>query len=75
VTMTDASEVFPTFSHEGEEFLYLVSGKLTYRHGNHTYEMEPGDSLTFDSLVPHGPESIEEVPVKLLSLMHYGDEL
>lgn len=74
VTMDDLSEVFPTFSHPGEEFLYLVSGKLTYRHGNHTYQMEAGDSLTFDAEIPHGPEKLEEVPIKLLSIINYSDD-
>lgn len=74
VTMDDLSEVFPTFSHPGEEFIYLVSGKLIYRHGNHLYEMEAGDSLTFDAEVPHGPEKLEEVPIKLLSIINYSDE-
>ena len=57
-----------------EEFLYLVSGKLTYRHGNHTYDMEAGDSLTFDAEIPHGPEKLSEVPIKLLSIIHYSDD-
>ena len=73
VTMDDLSEVFPTFSHPGEEFVYILKGKLTYRHGNHIYQMEAGDSLTFDSEIPHGPEKLIEAPIKLLSLMHYGD--
>jgi transcriptional regulator with XRE-family HTH domain len=74
VSMDDLSEVFPTFSHPGEEFIYLVSGKLVYRHGNHLYEMEAGDSLTFDAEVPHGPERLEEVPIKLLSIINYSDD-
>ncbi|MCV6626610.1 MAG: XRE family transcriptional regulator [Cellvibrionaceae bacterium] len=74
VTMDDLSEVFPTFSHPGEEFIYVVSGKLVYRHGNHLYEMEAGDSLTFDAEVPHGPEKLEQVPIKLLSIINYSDE-
>lgn len=74
VTMDDLSEVFPTFSHPGEEFIYLVEGKLVYRHGNHLYEMEAGDSLTFDAEVPHGPERLVEVPIKLLSLINYSDD-
>ncbi|SFG21352.1 helix-turn-helix domain-containing protein [Neptunomonas qingdaonensis] len=73
VTMDDVSEVFPTFSHPGEEFIHLLSGKLTYRHGNHTYQMEAGDSLTFDAQIPHGPETLEEVPIKLLSIINYSD--
>lgn len=74
VTMDDLSEEFPTFSHPGEEFIYLVSGRLVYRHGNQLYEMEAGDSLTFDGEVPHGPETLVEVPIKLLSIIHYSDD-
>jgi transcriptional regulator with XRE-family HTH domain len=74
VTMDDVSEVFPTFSHPGEEFIHILAGKLIYRHGNHLYEMEAGDSLTFNSEVPHGPENIIDIPVKLLSIMNYSDD-
>ena len=74
VMMDDASEVFPTFSHPGTEFLYLLEGKLEYRHGNHTYLLEPGDSLTFDGEIPHGPEQLHTVPIKLLSIMNYGEK-
>ena len=69
ITMDDASEVFPTFSHSGEEFLYLLKGRLQYRHGNRIYAMSPGDSLSFDAEIPHGPEVLEEVPIKLLSFI------
>lgn len=72
VTMDDLSEVFPTFSHPGEEFIYVVSGSIVYRHGNHLYEMEQGDSLTFDAEIPHGPERLIEVPIKLLSVINYA---
>jgi transcriptional regulator with XRE-family HTH domain len=74
VTMDDVSEVFPTFSHPGEEFIHILSGKLTYRHGNHVYEMEAGDSLTFNSDIPHGPEKLIDIPIKLLSIMNYSDD-
>jgi transcriptional regulator with XRE-family HTH domain len=74
VTMDDVSEVFPTFSHPGEEFIHILSGRLTYRHGNHVYEMEAGDSLTFNSDIPHGPEKLIDIPIKLLSIMNYSDD-
>ncbi|AEF55547.1 Cupin 2 conserved barrel domain protein [Marinomonas posidonica IVIA-Po-181] len=71
ITMDDASEVFPTFSHPGQEFIYLLEGQILYRHGNHLYNMQAGDSLSFDAEVPHGPEVLEQVPIKLLSfIMH-----
>lgn len=72
VTMDDLAEVFPSFSHSGEEFVYILEGSLTYRHGNHTYCLEVGDSLTFKGDVPHGPEQLHRVPVKLLSFINYS---
>lgn len=74
VDMDDASEEFPTFSHPGTEFLHLLEGELVYRHGNQLYRMEPGDSLTFDGEVPHGPEQLVKVPIRLLSVVNYGKE-
>ncbi|WP_336269812.1 helix-turn-helix domain-containing protein [Vreelandella arctica] len=74
ITMDDASEVFPNFCHAGHEFIYLLEGKLIYRHGKSFYEMNQGDSLAFDAAVPHGPEQLLEVPIKLLSIIHYGHE-
>ncbi|WP_020680793.1 helix-turn-helix domain-containing protein [Marinobacterium rhizophilum] len=74
ITMDDAAEVFPTFSHPGQEFIYLLQGRIQYRHGNHLYEMEPGDALSFDAEVPHGPELLREVPIQLLSVIHYDED-
>jgi hypothetical protein len=34
--------------------------------------MQAGDSLTFDGEVPHGPEKLVKVPIRLLSIMNYG---
>ncbi|SEI21844.1 transcriptional regulator, XRE family with cupin sensor [Pseudomonas asplenii] len=72
VSMDDASEEFPTFSHPGTEFLHLLEGELVYRHGNQLYAMKAGDSLTFDGEIPHGPEKLVQVPIRLLSIMNYG---
>jgi transcriptional regulator with XRE-family HTH domain len=74
IDMDDASEEFPTFSHPGTEFLHLLEGELVYRHGNQLYPMGPGDSLTFDGEVPHGPEQLVKVPIRLLSVVNYGKE-
>ncbi len=72
ITMDDASEVFPTFEHPGTEFIYMLRGKIEYRHGQQTYLLEPGDSLTFRGDVPHGPERLLELPIHFLSIIIYG---
>ena len=71
ITMDDASEVFPTFEHPGVEFIHMLEGKLEYRHGQHTYLLEPGDSLTFRGDIPHGPEKLIELPIRFLTIIHY----
>jgi len=71
ITMDDASEVFPTFEHPGIEFIYMLQGKLDYRHGQKTYLLEPGDSLTFTGDIPHGPERLIELPIRFLAIIHY----
>ncbi|WP_085954154.1 XRE family transcriptional regulator [Salipiger thiooxidans] len=71
LTLTDESERFPTFQHEGIEFLYILEGRVSYRHGDQTYLLEPGDALLFDSDAPHGPEDILELPLRYLSVITY----
>ena len=74
ITMDDASEVFPTFEHPGTEFIYMLRGKIEYRHGQQTYLLEPGDSLTFRGDIPHGPERLLELPIHFLSTIIYGSQ-
>jgi transcriptional regulator with XRE-family HTH domain len=73
ITMNDQSEAFPSFQHEGTEFIYMLQGRIAYRHGRNTYRLEPGDALTFAGNVLHGPEHLIEVPIRFLSIIIYGD--
>jgi transcriptional regulator with XRE-family HTH domain len=41
------------FHHEGEEWLYLLAGRLTLSLSGKTYDLEPGDAAHFDSRQPH----------------------
>lgn len=72
VTLTDKSEVFPRFEHPGIEFIHILEGRIEYRHGKYTYAMGPGDSLTFRGDVPHGPERLIRLPIRMLSIIIYG---
>ena len=72
IAMDDASEVFPSFQHQGTEFIYVLKGKIEYRHGSETYILEPGDSLMFSGEVPHGPERLIKVPIELLAIINYS---
>lgn len=71
ITLTDQSDVFPTFQHEGMEFLYMLEGEVLYRHADNVYPMQPGDSLFFDADAPHGPEALTRLPARYLSIISY----
>jgi transcriptional regulator with XRE-family HTH domain len=71
ITLTADSDVFPTFQHEGMEFLYMLEGEVMYRHSDQLYPMQPGDSLFFDADAPHGPEVLVKLPAKYLSIISY----
>lgn len=72
ITMDDESEVFPVFEHEGTEFIHILKGVIEYRHGQQTYILHPGDTLTFRADVPHGPERLIKTPIQFLSIFVYG---
>jgi len=69
ITIDEGGEPHATFQHPGHEFIYMLSGRLTYRHGETRYRMGPGDALFFDALAPHGPEALPELPVRYLSII------
>lgn len=75
VTLTEQSEVFPLFQHDGVEFIYLLEGEVVYRYAHKTYYMRPGDSLFFDADAPHGPDELIKLPIRLLSVIsRTGDD-
>jgi transcriptional regulator with XRE-family HTH domain len=41
------------FQHEGEEWIYILSGSLTLSLAGATYDLSPGDAAHFDSRLPH----------------------
>lgn len=69
ISLTEKSDVFPLFQHSGVEFIYMLEGRVVYRHGSRTYPLEPGDSLFFDSDAPHGPEELIGLPIRFLSII------
>ncbi len=40
-------------SHEGEEFLLVLSGEIHFEYGDDLYSLDEGDSLYFDAHVNH----------------------
>lgn len=72
ISMDDEAEIFPTFEHPGTEFIYMLQGKMEYRHGTHSYLLQPGDAFTFRGSVPHGPERLIKLPIRFITIIMYG---
>jgi quercetin dioxygenase-like cupin family protein len=69
ITIDDESEVFPVFQHAGTELIYMLEGRVTYRHANKSYTLNPGDTLFFDAEASHGPDEILKLPCRYLSII------
>lgn len=55
-------------SHEGYEWLYLLSGRLRLVLGERDVVLTAGEAAEFDTRVPHGFVSADEHPVEMLSI-------
>jgi transcriptional regulator with XRE-family HTH domain len=57
------------FDHEGEEFFYVLEGKIRFLYGDKEYLLKEGDCLYFDSSIPHRGEGIGKKPAKALAVI------
>jgi transcriptional regulator with XRE-family HTH domain len=52
--------------HDGEEWVYVLSGELTLLVGAQSHELNPGDAAHFDARLPHRLEARSGLPAELL---------
>lgn len=55
--------------HEGQEFNYCVEGKIMILINGQELILEPGDSLYFNSLSPHGMKALDGKTAKFLAII------
>lgn len=56
-------------SHEGEEFLYVTEGRVEFRTVDRVEELNPGDSIYFESDMSHAFRCIGDKPAKALAVI------
>ncbi|MDL2222945.1 XRE family transcriptional regulator [Bacteroidales bacterium OttesenSCG-928-M11] len=56
-------------THEGQEFNYILEGKMLLHINGKDLILEEGDSIYFDSSYPHGMKALEEKSVKFLAII------
>lgn len=61
---------FVLSSHEGEEFIMVMEGIMEISYGKDTYLLEEGDSIYYDSIVPHHVHAHEGQAAKILAVIY-----
>ena len=57
-------------THEGEEFVYVLTGEVEIQYGKDTYRLKPGDSIYYDSIVPHHVHSAGNAEARVLGVVY-----
>lgn len=61
--------------HVGEEFLYVLQGKVEIKLSGHTDVLNPGDSVYYDSNLPHVVSCHGKEPATILAVLYAKKEL
>ncbi len=67
--MTDNID-FVLSSHEGEEFIFVMEGTMEISYGQNTYLLNEGDSIYYDSIVPHHVHAYQGQAAKILAVVY-----
>jgi len=59
--------------HTGHEFVYCLSGRILYTIEDESYLLNPGDSLLFESHLPHRWENVDNDESQLLLVLYPSD--
>ncbi|MCB8998826.1 MAG: cupin domain-containing protein [Bacteroidales bacterium] len=57
-------------THEGEEFIYVLSGDVELSYGGDQYIISAGDSIYYESLTPHHVHSANNKPARVLAVVY-----
>jgi len=63
-----------TSVHEGEEFIFVLEGEMEVVLGNHTDVLYPGDSIYYDSTIPHRIQCHQDKITRILALLYAAVE-
>ena len=70
VTLEPAKTEHERSTHDGQEFIYVLKGRMEVRLGDEIHVLEPGDSIYYDSTVPHLVKCHGEEPTKILAVLY-----
>ncbi len=62
-----------SFSHPGEEILFMLEGTSEFKHGDQKLTLKKGDCIYFDASIPHSGRPIGDKPVKSFMVICSGE--
>jgi len=68
--LPSADKEHPLSSHEGEEFIYVLTGRVEINYGRELHQLEEGDSIYYDSIVAHNVHAFGDAPAKILAVVY-----
>jgi transcriptional regulator with XRE-family HTH domain len=57
-------------SHDGEEFIYVLSGEIEIFYGKDVHKVSAGDSIYYDSIVPHHLHAANGTDATILAVVY-----
>lgn len=65
-----STETGSLMTHEGFEYGYVISGVVEVTVGNETFTLRPGESIGFDSSIPHVLRNVGDIDFQGLWFVH-----
>ena len=59
-----------TSVHEGEEFIFVLEGEMEVIFGDHADILYPGDSIYYDSNIPHRVQCHQDKVTRILAVLY-----
>jgi len=56
-------------THDGEEFIFVLEGEMEAILGGHKDVLHAGDSIYYDSTIPHKVQCHRDIPTKILAVI------
>lgn len=57
-------------THEGEEFIYIIDGEIEVSYGKDVYRLAKGDTIYYDSIVPHHLHAAGQNTATILAVIY-----
>lgn len=65
-----SGEAPPLSAHEGEEFIFVIYGAIQITYGKTSYELKAGESIYYDSVVPHDVHAKGDENARILAVVY-----